>query len=430
MASRASLDPTAGHVLLAGRRTPVRAAGEGGRVQLGDADGPVLRPPTFGERSRLVAAALGSPGAATTLAASLVATLCERTGPCDARVQQAVALLLAGAGEDGPPLIEAAALVARATASSLPAVELLEATQVDFYARALAGGDDDTDDGWHRVVLAPARGDEETDAEMAASDALVVIELAESLLARGRARGSAALRQAALHGDVAPRDAEPTSQPPAARGLPSERRFAEPPSTPSPPSSSPTADHAASWSPPPADAAPPVGPARASTGGGPLLPMVWGDVDVAPADLPVEPIMRFRQAAPASSMLARSMADTPVTATAPSSPLPSHATVSGALAHGTTPRLDSGHGDRREWAPTPWRLSARETSAMRSLAHDVLPVARVAPTATPFERAAPAPSAAAHPHALSPSPGLPPDDLADRVAESLRREAARRGLVT
>ncbi len=274
------------------------------------------------------------------------------------------------------------------------------------------------------MVLAPARGDEGTDADMAASDALVVVELAESLLARGRARGSAALRQAALHGDVAPRDAEPTPNPSAARGLPSERLFAEPPRTPPPPSSSPTADHAAPWSPPP------VGPARTSTGGEPLLPMVWGDVDVAPAALPVEPTMRFRQAAPASATLARSMAGTPVTATAPSSPLPAHATGSSAPAHGTTPRLDSGHGDRREWAPTPWRLSARESSAMRSLVHDVLPVARVAPAARPFERAAPAPSAAAHPHALSPSPGLPPDDLADRVAESLRREAARRGLVT
>jgi len=426
MASRASLELAAGHVQIAGRRVAVRAAGEGGRVQVGDDGGPILRPPTFGERTRLVAAALGAAGPAAALASALVATLRERVGPCDADVERVVALLLAGAGDDGPALVETAALVGRATATPLPAVEALEATQVDFYARALTN-DSEQDDGWHRVVLAPPPTPATTAAE-ASSDALVVQQLAEALLARGRARGSAALRQAAA-------------------------------STPANASAHPADADAGAWASEPAAgataAASPSGHGHVALASG---PRPSGSTDAASGTTgrtPVRPPIPDRPAALQSNVGDAAQAasvqtthrsaghaahvDTPLLRfcqplTASASPAPRHPGPERECAGGVPSSLPpapvalaEGRERPAPWEPVPWRLERR---AMNGEAEHRERSPRTATTD------AAAPASPGSNGALTPrqthATSLPPvadDDLADRVAESLRREAARRGLV-
>jgi hypothetical protein len=432
--TRASLDLSAGHVQIAGRRHAVRATGEGGRVQVGD-DGPILRPPTFGERTRLVAAALGAEQPAVALATALVTTLREQGGACDAPVERVVALLLAGAGDDGPAFVDSAALVARATATALPSVESLEAAQVDYYARALAD-EVEQDDGWHRVLLAPPAiaGVAHDDSS---SDEMIVIELAEALLSRGRSRGSPALRQAAVASDTT--DAPPVAD--AGAGAWAREHSTGASAVAAPATREPLASTTGAHPTGAADARPdtqfrtpshrPLG--ATSTTLQPLAEDAGRDAagGAAPREAArpeasarvATPLLRFRQpsTAPTSPASGQRASEGPAIFASSSPAVLAREPV-------RVPPPAAGAASPERWVPFPWRLAPR--GGTRGLGRD--DTALVASGDIAIAAAVPSRTAAIalRPAHATPSAPLSADDLAERVAESLRREAARRGLVS
>jgi hypothetical protein len=413
MAPRAALDLVGGHVQIAARRVAVRAGVGSGRVQVGDTDGPVLRSPTFGERTRLVAASLGSAHPAIGLAAALVAALRERAGTCDAATERVVALLLAGAGEPGPPLVDTACMVARASGSPLQTVEALDAMQVDFYARRLVS-DPDPDDGWHRVVLAAPREQRDATDLPSADDDAIVQELAEVLLDRGRARASESFREVAAGGDAtgaqSPR-ATAVARDPAAIAEPDESAWRDvdqpglidgtPPSTNDPASSAR-----------PSEPLPPE-PAPST--------QVMG---VRP--MPPTPLLRFRQPVAAPST---TRARTPTLDAVPDAAVPRFDDSAAAAPASTTRwsehvRSVDGHSPTAaSWEPSPWRLDRGGRSAIAA-PREGAPRVGAAFVAAPASDAAPCSGGARPLHAARSA-----DEVADFIADGLRREAARRGLV-
>lgn len=404
MASRASLDLEGGHVQFAARRVRVRALDDRGHVQVGDDDGPVLRPPTFGERTRLVTSALGSAHPARRLAAALATATCTRAGRCDPVAERVVALLLAGAGDPGPPLVDTACLLARASGSPLDAVESLPATTVDFYARRLTS-EAPADDGWHRLVLAEGRPDAASAAQ--ADEDAIVMELAEVLLERARAWGSEALREAAAGPSRNGALATPSSHGSDAREhqrVPDELG----------------ADAGGDATPNPGtDAAPSRHPVH-DTESSRTTSLMNASGATSPA---TEPLMRFRQT-PLKVSSTRTAdgdatttdawrADAPLSGETPSLPAtPSRSRT-------TADRIDS---QPSGWTAGPWRLERRDRSALV-----------VAPSASPRVGSSwPTPA----PNATGSGPVFPTlvaartaEEIADAVADSLRREATRRGLV-
>jgi len=416
MTPRASLDLGVGHVQFAGRRVAVRFLGALGQLQIGDDDGPVLRAPTFGERSRLIATALGTVDPALALAAALTTVLRVRAGRCDTTTEHVVALLLSGAGEPGPPLVETACLVARAAASPLHSIEALDAVQIDLYARGLAA-DAEPDDGWHRVVLAaPAALNVDADAT-SADEAAIVQELAEVLLDRARARGSATLRDVAGNTGTASRPVDHSQATPAgwadAAHASSSGANLAPDAAPDEKRPSPLTRPSAPASPAPTSSLEHAQPSRE-----PQPETIQGTFQVpeeptnAPDTAPDparRPLLRFRHPVAPSDPPHRSLAATPLA--------PAHVALerTNARPHPTA--------SPSAWEQTAWRL-ARPASAAASASNDpgarefasfgtmTLPDGCVTPIIarpTNFARSA--------------------DEFADLVAESLQREAARRGLV-
>lgn len=404
MASRASLDLEAGHVQFAARRVRVRALDERGHVQVGDDDGPVLRPPTFGERTRLVAAALGSTHPARRLAAAMVTALRTRAGTCDAAAERVVALLLAGAGDAGPPLVDTACVVARASGSPLDAVESLQATTVDFYARRLTSDAPD-DDGWHRVVLAEAAPDAAS-ADQADDDA-IVMELAEVLLDRARAWGSAQLRETA-----AGRSVDDALATPASNGASARENHA----VPDEPAAGLGGDAAREHGTDAATTRRHVRDAESSR----ATPLMNVSGATSPA---AEPLLRFRQAPfnAATTRIPEGDATTRDLGRANASPIGETESVQ------ATPSVSRSSSDRidwhpSQWTPGPWRLDRRERSALA-----------IAPAGAPLMGAdwpTPSPNATVSASAAAAIvTARSAEELADAMAESLRREATRRGLV-
>ncbi len=404
MASRASLDLEAGHVQFAARRVRVRALDERGHVQVGDDDGPVLRPPTFGERTRLVAAALGSAHPSRRLAAAMATALRTRAGTCDTAAERVVALLLAGAGDAGPPLVDTACLVARASGSPLDAVESLQATTVDFYARRLTSDAPD-DDGWHRVVLAEAAPDAASAAQ--ADDEAIVMELAEVLLDRARAWGSAQLRDTAAGRSVDGALATPASNNASAR---------ENHAVPDQPKAGLGGDAAREHGTDAATTRRHVHDAESSR--------ATPSMNVSGATSPAaEPLLRFRQAPfnAATTRMPEGDATTRDLGRANAWPIGETESVQ------ATPSVSRSSSDRidwhpSQWTPGPWRLDRRERSALAIAPAGAPRLGADWPTPSPN-----APVSASAAAAIVAARSA--EELADAVAESLRREAARRGLV-
>lgn len=126
---------------------PARPAAAG--LVLGD--DAVLRPVSFGLRSRLVA------WSGDDLAEAMVAEMLSGTAEgLDRLAVQALALHLAGAESGAPGFRASAALLARLLGRPLAEINAGDALEMDQLAAALCPPDDQADDGgWTRVVFAP-----------------------------------------------------------------------------------------------------------------------------------------------------------------------------------------------------------------------------------------------------------------------------------
>jgi hypothetical protein len=167
-----SLDPGAGYAAIGQLRVPLAHAGREGQLQLGGPAGPVLRPLRFGARSRAVWRALSCADPRTALCSELLHHAVEQPGETDLLVQQIVALVLAGADTDGPPLAQAALLVANASQMSLRELDEVDAIEVDRLA-VQVHGQPQTDSEWHTLRFEPAPDDELANFRTAMCDRLL-----------------------------------------------------------------------------------------------------------------------------------------------------------------------------------------------------------------------------------------------------------------
>lgn len=172
MATPVVIDSAGGRAFIGGTAVPVRESGIRGELRIGGAGGPLLRPLSFGERSRLAAWALGTPETLPDFCRGVLRAATVEPGTCDLGVQEILALFLAGAGEDAPPFAEAALSVARAAGWEFEQVYRAEAAEVDRLAVYLGGRP--ADSGWTRIVFAASDGGIEA----------IRRELAERLLKR------------------------------------------------------------------------------------------------------------------------------------------------------------------------------------------------------------------------------------------------------
>ena len=181
----AVLDLDAGCARLAGVRLPLARAG-GANVRLGGAAGTVLRPLSFGERSRAVVGGAAAADPSGAVGAAVLAAATVRRGAADELAAEVVALLLAGAGSDGPPFDAVAS--ALAAGGRLRLTELLdcEASLVDRMARSIAP-QHDAEPGWTSIRLAEPDAPPEPPAAAAATLAGTRDELAARLLERAQA---------------------------------------------------------------------------------------------------------------------------------------------------------------------------------------------------------------------------------------------------
>ncbi len=146
------IDTASGHALIGTTLVPVRAAGPHGEIQVGGSSGPILRPLTFGERTRLVTRAAVAPTALDSLCSNVLQTSLVQPGQADRLIQEILALLLAGADQEAPPFAETALRVTRAAGWELRQLYEAEAVEVDRLAIYLGGRPHDS--GWTQIVFA------------------------------------------------------------------------------------------------------------------------------------------------------------------------------------------------------------------------------------------------------------------------------------
>jgi hypothetical protein len=223
-----TLDLGAGTATVAGVTVPVASCPDGA-VLVGDVQ---VRPLTFGERTRAALACATSSDPAAALVATIHAI--ATTPPSDPRrpagsaevaVAQVVALVLAGADEDGEALdfAETVLLVARATGWSPSQLDAMSAVEVDALARSLMPPEQD---GWTRLRLAPESVEQ------------VRAGLSAGLLARALPRVISPRVARALHPVASAATAAPTSTESA------DARTAHAEPAPRPADAAPTADGA------------------------------------------------------------------------------------------------------------------------------------------------------------------------------------------
>lgn len=132
---------------------PVAYAGPNGEIQVGGSKGPILRPLTFGERTRVVGHAMVATHPQNAVAANVLHAATVRPGEGDRMALEMVSLSLAGAGQPKTPsFVEASLLVARVTGWSPDQIAGAEAAEVDRLARHIAP--QDGGDGWNRILFA------------------------------------------------------------------------------------------------------------------------------------------------------------------------------------------------------------------------------------------------------------------------------------
>jgi hypothetical protein len=188
----ARLEPHRGELVLGEMVVPVADAGPRGELRVGGPQGPVLRPVAFGERTRVVARAASSSAPRDGVAAALLRCATVEDGQLDRVVAEIAALLLAGAGDDGPPFSVTLLRVAQGSGWTPAQIAEAEAVEIDRLAAAL-GNPAATADEWNRLVLVaePARAfDDLRD------------ELADTLLARIETPARAREPEPAATGDA------------------------------------------------------------------------------------------------------------------------------------------------------------------------------------------------------------------------------------
>ena len=161
------IDYVRGEALLGGTAVAIADAGARGQLQVGGPEGPVIRPLTFGERTRTVARAVASSRPRENVCVGVLLMATVRPGVVDPTVQGILALALAGAGQAAPPFAEAALMVARSTGWEHAKLEDAEAAGIDRLAIHLGGRQGEPQ--WNRLLLAkePAGELERLRAELA-----------------------------------------------------------------------------------------------------------------------------------------------------------------------------------------------------------------------------------------------------------------------
>lgn len=172
------VDRQAGVAVITGQPVPVRSVGTTGALAVA---GTVVRPLAFAERTRLVGEAGTLPDPASAVAAAVARAA---AGTDRDEIVTALALHLAGAGDDGPSFIAAVVAVATQLGWGPGDIETTAATEVDRLATLLgAESASEAEDGWQRVVFAVGPSVDATGDDMAA----LVRSLAEDLLRRSAA---------------------------------------------------------------------------------------------------------------------------------------------------------------------------------------------------------------------------------------------------
>ncbi|MBK8033220.1 MAG: hypothetical protein IPK17_27765 [Chloroflexi bacterium] len=174
MSTSVAFEP--GSVLIAGSRYAIRDVGTRGEIQLGGEDGLVLRPLTYGERSRIIGRLAGAPNTVDAVGAAMLRAATVQSGAGDRSLAEILALVLAGANAEAPPYATTLLTVASAAGWSLRDIDEADAEIIDQLAMQLGAAVDDPDDGWSRIVL--------VDDARATSLDEVRRELAERLITR------------------------------------------------------------------------------------------------------------------------------------------------------------------------------------------------------------------------------------------------------
>jgi hypothetical protein len=151
--SRVIADPASGAAIVAGTRVAMSAAANGA-LRFGGADGRVLRPLTFGERTELVSAASALPAARDAVAAGILAAATLERGAGATSLMEVLAMWLAGAAFDAPDFMETTLLVARA--AGWPPHELFTAPAREVDRLAVHLDEQRRTSEWKSLVFAEA----------------------------------------------------------------------------------------------------------------------------------------------------------------------------------------------------------------------------------------------------------------------------------
>ncbi len=149
MRGRVIIDTLGGQALLGNVCVKVAEAGSNGELEI--EGGTILRPITFGQRTRISARASLSPTPRENCAAGVLSASTVRAGTDDTLVLEVLAMVLAGADESGFPFAETTLTIARAAGWSHADIAGAEAADIDRLARHLSRNQ--PDDGWTRLVF-------------------------------------------------------------------------------------------------------------------------------------------------------------------------------------------------------------------------------------------------------------------------------------
>ena len=190
--ARLVLDIARGEARLGSRVVTIAAAGSRGEIQVGGPDGPILRPLTFGERTRAVVRARTTSTPRAGVAGAILQAATAQSGVGERPVLELLALALAGAEQDAPPFTATVALLARSLGWDYARLTAAEAADVDRLAIYLAGSPP-ASSSWNQLLLAHSPDDELSGWRDALCDTLLRRAVLED-----RADGQAPAGDAAL----------------------------------------------------------------------------------------------------------------------------------------------------------------------------------------------------------------------------------------
>ncbi|MFL7792785.1 MAG: hypothetical protein AB8I69_11645, partial [Anaerolineae bacterium] len=158
-ATRVVIDSLRGEALLGETVVAIADAGSSGELQVGGVRGPILRPLTFGERTRAVSRAALSPLPRENVCAGILDMATVQPGAANRAIQEILALILAGGDqEQAPSFAETVLLVARGTGWGPAQLADTPAAEIDRIAIHLGGRQRES--SWNRLLLASSPADE------------------------------------------------------------------------------------------------------------------------------------------------------------------------------------------------------------------------------------------------------------------------------